>query len=77
VRIEVDPGDGAADCGVIAEGDWSVHDDALILKIAGTPATAHPLMGRDPLSVAKKALRERLKETVFNRPLRYSTIGIV
>jgi N-acetylmuramoyl-L-alanine amidase len=77
VRIEVDPGNGADDCGVVAEADWAVHGDELVLKIGNEPATLHPLMGGYPVAVAKRALREKVKESAFHRRLQYPTIGIV
>jgi hypothetical protein len=77
VTVEVDPGDGKRDCGEVAEGDWSVHGDELILKMGKEPATAHPLMGRSPTVVARKALHEQVNKSAFHRRLRYPTTGIV
>ena len=59
VRIEVDPGNGADDCGVIAEATFIVRDGDLYLTVGNMPATLHPLNGGDPIALAKSALRER------------------
>jgi hypothetical protein len=77
VQIQVSAGDGKDDCGEIAEATYTVSGDELVLKIGNAPATLHPLMGGDPIAVARRALRERLKETAFHRRLHYPTTGIV
>jgi hypothetical protein len=78
VRIEVDAGDGTdSDCGVVALADWSVSGDELLLKIADKPATLHYLLGRDPETVAREVLREKVKESAFHRRLRHPPVSIV
>jgi hypothetical protein len=47
------------------------------LSVGRAPPTLHALRGGDPIAVAKRVLHEKLRESAFNRRLRYPPpIGI-
>ena len=46
----------------IADANFTVGDGELLLRIGNAPPTLNALRGGDRIAVAKRALREKLKE---------------